>query len=151
MRKIIAATVVGLLVSVSFGSVGVAQEKTAEQLVASKKKANMTYKQLMEIMGKASAMIHEGIIRENQQMVQEGANIILNHPAPKHKPWSIMAEADQKDFKMSLMSFNKLLDGDAALAATEAAKGNWDGASKAAHDLMGSCISCHAMWRAKVK
>lgn len=128
-----------------------ATEQTAEQLVASKQKADMTYKQLMEIMGSASSMIHQGILRENQQMVKEGANIILNHPAPNHKPWSIMQKADQKGFKKSLKFYNKDLDAHAERAATEAAKGNWPEARKAANDLTNSCTTCHAMWRSKVK
>ena len=128
-----------------------AQEKTAEELVASKQKADMTYRQLMEILGAASSMMHEGILRENQQMVKEAANIILNHPAPKHKPWSIMKKADQNGFKKSLKYYNSALDSHAERAATEAAKGDWQEAKNASNDLMNSCTSCHAMWRAKVK
>lgn len=126
-----------------------AEEITAEQLVASKKKADMTYKQLMEIMGDASAMIHKGIIRQNKQMVKKGADLILHHPAPKHKPWSIMAESDQKAFKQSLLSFDKILDKHAFRAAQEAKKENWLEASKSAYELTNSCISCHAAWKHK--
>jgi len=128
-----------------------AGEDAAEDLVASKKKADMTYRQLMEVMGGASAMIHEGIIRENQQMVREGANIIRNHPAPKHKPWTIMEKSDQAAFKQSLLSFNKTLDTHAGRAAKEAAEGRWAKAAEAAHELTNSCVNCHAMWRQKVK
>jgi len=78
-----------LYVSVLFSGIQ-AEEKTAEQLVASKKKADMSYRQLMATMGIGSTMMHEGILRENKQMVKSGANLILHHPAPKHKPWSIM-------------------------------------------------------------
>ena len=35
-----------------------AQEDAAEKMVASKQQADMTYRQLMEILGKASSMIH---------------------------------------------------------------------------------------------
>ena len=45
-----------------------AEEQTAEQLVSSKKKADMSYKQLMATMGNSSSMMHEGILRENKQM-----------------------------------------------------------------------------------
>jgi cyanate lyase len=61
MKRILVVLFGSLLFSLSH-----AEERTAEQLVASKKKADMTYKQLMEIMGDASAMIHKGIIRENK-------------------------------------------------------------------------------------
>ena len=126
-------------------------EMTAEQLVASKTKADMTYRQLMEILGSASSMMHEGIIRENQQMVQEASKIIVGHPAPKHKPWTIMKKEDQKGFKKSLKFYNKDLDTHAERAAMHAAKGDWQEARKASNDLMNACTTCHAMWRTKVK
>jgi len=139
------------LLSIATAHAGGHGEMTAEQLVASKKKADMTYRQLMQIMGKASSMMHEGILRENKQMIKEGANIIVGHPAPKHKPWTIMRKEDHKAFKKTLKSFNKTLDQQAEKVAEEAAKDNWKGANSAAHDLMNSCITCHEMWRAKVK
>ena len=126
-----------------------AQEDAAEKMVASKQQADMTYRQLMEILGKASSMIHEGIIRENQQMVKEGADIVLHHPAPNHKPWTIMQEEDQEGFQQSLLAFDKILDEHAIKAADAAAKADWLAANGALNDLNASCISCHSMWRAK--
>lgn len=146
MKRIMVAVVAGIVAVSSY-----AQDDSAEQLVASKQRADMTYRQLMDILGKASSMIHEGILRENKQMVKEGANIILHHPAPRHKPWSIMDTADQEGFKQSLLSFDKILDAHAQKALEEAAKENWIEASNALSELNASCISCHAMWRQKVK
>lgn len=138
-----------------FASLGLsnacAEEKTAEQLVASLKKADMTYRQLMEVMGRSSSMMHEGIFRENKQMVEVGADFIFTHPAPNHKPWSIMKEADQAAFKQSLLAFDEILDTQTESIVAAAKKENWIEASNSAHDLMNSCISCHAMWRDKVK
>ena len=94
MNKLIATFLICL-----FNTMTYAQQDDAEALVAGKQKAEMTYRQLMEILGRASSLIHEGILRENKQMVKEGANIILNHPAPNHKPWLIMSEADREGFK----------------------------------------------------
>jgi hypothetical protein len=146
VKIIVVALIIGLSTAVSF-----AQEDSAEQLVASKKQADMTYRQLMEILGEASYMIHEGIIRENKQMVRQGADIILHHPAPNHKPWTIMDEADQEGFKQSLLTFDKVLDQHARRAAEEAEKKNWIEASNAMSDLNASCISCHAVWKDKAK
>lgn len=138
-----------------FASLGLsnacAEEKTAEQLVATLKKADMTYRQLMEVMGRSSSMMHEGIFRENKQMVEVGADFIFTHPAPNHKPWSIMKEADQAAFKQSLLAFDEILDTQTESIVAAAKKENWIEASNSAHDLMNSCISCHAMWRDKVK
>jgi len=144
MQKLLFAFVIGLSTATAL-----AQEDAAEQLVASKIQADMTYRQLMEILGEASGVIHMGILRENQQMVRSGADIILNHPAPKHKPWTIMAEKDQEGFKKSLLAFDKIMDEHAGKAAKAAENADWTKANKALNDLNGSCISCHAMWRSK--
>jgi len=146
MKNLIFILVVSL-----FNVTSYAEEMNAEALVASKTKADMTYKQLMEIMGGALTMIHEGIVRENKQMVIEGANIILNHPAPKYKPWIIMRESDQNNFKKSLLSFDKILDAHARRALEEAKNENWVDSNNATHDLTNSCITCHSVWKSKVK
>jgi len=132
-------------------STSYAEKKTAEQLVASMKKADMTYRQLMEVMGRSTSMMHEGILRENKQMVEVGASFILTHPAPNHKPWSIMKKEDQKGFKQSLLAFDKILDIHTEAMVEAAKKEDWIEASKASHQLMNSCVSCHSMWRHKVK
>ena len=128
-----------------------AEEQTAEQLVSSKKKADMSYKQLMATMGNSSSMIHEGILRENKQMVKTGANFILGHPAPNHKPWNIMKKEDQADFKKSLLAYDKILDMHTEAIVAAADKENWTDAGTAANELMHSCISCHALWKNRVK
>jgi hypothetical protein len=118
-------------------------------LVASKQKADMTYRQLMEILGEATSMIQMGIVRENKQMVKTGADMVLYHPAPKHKPWNIMEASDRAGFKQSLLTFDPILDEHAGRAAQAAARGNWTEVSRALADLDRSCIACHAMWRDK--
>ncbi|MCU7834476.1 MAG: hypothetical protein KZQ83_04400 [gamma proteobacterium symbiont of Taylorina sp.] len=128
-----------------------AEKDDAEKLVSSMKKADMTYRQLMEVMVRSSSMMHEGILRENKQMVEVGANFIFTHPAPDHKPWSIMKKEDQVQFKQSLVSFDKILDVHTESIVEASKKENWIEASKAANELMNSCISCHAMWKNKVK
>ena len=130
---------------------GQAEQDAAESMVAGKRKADMSYRQLMEIMGRASATIQEGIMRENKQMVIEGATFILTHPAPNQKPWEIMEEQDQSAFKSTLLAFDKTLDAQATKIQQEAGKNNWTGANRALNEMNGSCIACHAMWRNKVK
>ena len=146
LRILIAILLVSFVASNVF-----AEKDEAEKLVSSKKKADMTYRQLMQVMGRSSSMMHEGILRENKQMVEVGANFILTHPAPNHKPWSIMKKEEQTEFKQSLLSFDKILDTHTESIVNAAKKENWIEASKAAHDLMNSCLSCHTMWRHKVK
>lgn len=128
-----------------------AQEGTAEDLVAGMERADMTYRQLMEVMGGASGMMHEGILRQNPQMVKSGAEVILTHPAPSHKPWSIMPQEKQAGFKSSLVSFDKLLDQYTEATAKAAAQKDWLKASQSLQELNMACVSCHAMWKDEVK
>ncbi|MBK1872642.1 hypothetical protein FE848_05345 [Marinobacter sp. 1-3A] len=128
-----------------------AQGGAAEDLVAGMERADMTYRQLMEVMGGASGMMHEGILRQNPQMVKSGADIILTHPAPSHQPWSIMPEDRQADFKWSLVSFDKLLDQHSEATVEAAAKKDWLKASQSLQELNTACISCHSMWKDEVK
>ena len=125
--------------------------KTAEELVASKKTSDMSYKQLMNILNSGSVMIHQGILIENKQMVIEGTGLILNHAAPKENPWLIMNTQDHEGFKNSLLAYDIVLDNYSRAIAEEAKKEDWLEASKKSHELMNSCIVCHSMWKYKVK
>lgn len=86
MTRLLKNISIGTLAIGMLAGVAHAQEGSAEGLVANMQRADMTYQQLMEIMGTASGMMHEGILRQNQQMVKNGAEMILTHPAPRHDP-----------------------------------------------------------------
>lgn len=122
----------------------------ADQLVASKRQADMTYRQLMELMGSASALIQEGLVRENVEMVHAGTEMIADHPAPNHKPWTIMAASDQAACKQTLVSYDKVLHAESNRIAAAASARDWLTASKSAHDLTTACLTCHVMWKNKV-
>ncbi|MEN8250714.1 MAG: hypothetical protein ABFS32_17405 [Bacteroidota bacterium] len=70
----------------------------------------MTYHQLMEVMVRSSSMMHEGILRENKQMVQVGANFILPIlKAPNHTVTHITI--CQCVTRMHMLSMNIMLHG----------------------------------------
>lgn len=112
------------LVTSLVASIAHAEGQTADQLVAAKRHADMTYRQLMEVMGTASAIIQDGLVRENAEMARMGADVIADHPAPNHKPWTIMAEPEQDTFKQALLSYDKVLDNGATRIAEAAAAGD---------------------------
>lgn len=124
-------------------------DQMAESMVAGMQKADMTYRELMEVMGMASSLMQQGIIRENKQMVWQGANIIFTHPAPKHKPWLIVPKEDRTAFKATLLSFDKVLDKHTESIVAASKQADWLGASQALGELNGACIACHAMWKQK--
>jgi len=126
-------------------------QQDAESLVASKRPADMTYRELMQLLDRALAWIQNGIILENKQLVREGVNHIVHHPAPSHKPWSIMDKADQQGFQQALLTYDKVLDLHANETATAVERSDWFQATEAAARLQGSCVSCHAQWKQKAR
>ena len=128
-----------------------ADTKSAESLVASKRAADMTYRELMQILGRSLTWIQNGIVLENKQLVREGVNHVIHHPAPNHKPWTIMGKADQEGFKQALLVYDPAMGIYANEAAAAAEKGDWFEATAASARLQTSCVSCHAQWKRKVQ
>ncbi len=125
--------------------------RTAEQLVASKKNAEMSYRELMNILGSGTTMVQLGILMENKQMIIEGSGLILNHAAPNEDPWLIMNKQDQEEFKNSLLSYDIILDNYAREIAEKAKEEDWLEVNKKTYELINSCVVCHSLWRHKVK
>ncbi|RCX28010.1 cytochrome c [Thioalbus denitrificans] len=141
-----------LLITALSGVGGVmAQEPptTAEGLVQSMKRADMTYRQLMQMMGEATATMTLGILAENKQMVEQGTHFIFTHPAPNHNPWSIMPAEDQAGFKQALLAFDQILDTHSRALLEAARAGDWAQANQSYNDLTTACITCHEAWREK--
>jgi hypothetical protein len=133
-----------------------AQETTpekAEQLVASKKKSDMTYRQMMQRMGAAYTMIQTGVINQNKALVRLGTSLIEHHPAPKEKPWTIVKPKDRSAFKQTLLSYDKLLHQSAAAIEADLQNGNsdWSAVNQKVFELSNHCISCHAVWKNNLK
>ncbi|WP_044417915.1 hypothetical protein [Halarcobacter anaerophilus] len=145
--KIIETLTLSTLLSVSL----IAQEKTADDLVKSMKKADITYAQLMQGMGMAKNNIDMGIISMNEFLVERGINLIRTHPAPKQKPWYIMAEEDREGFKSMLVYYDKKMDEDVEAIEKAVHKKDWMKALEASQELSNSCISCHMIYKDKVQ
>ena len=128
-----------------------AQNKSADDLVKSKKKEDISYRQLMNGMAMANNNIHTGILSMNKFLVNRGINLIRTHPAPRKKPWIIMAKEDRDGFKSMLVYYDKKMDED--LKAIEKAVNikDWNKAFSAATEFSTSCINCHTAYKNKVK
>ncbi|MEA3354771.1 MAG: hypothetical protein U9Q33_13245 [Campylobacterota bacterium] len=122
----------------------------AEDLVASKDIADITYAQMMRQMGEALKMVQEGIITQNQLLVESGVYLIDSHPAPKEKPWMIMDPKDRDSFKKSLISYDKLLHDATSEVLGSVNEKDWIDANEKLYNLSNHCISCHSVWKEKV-
>jgi hypothetical protein len=148
MHKIVVAIVVGAL---SFSSLPALAQDNAETLVAGMRKAEMTYKELMAIMGRSISMMQDGVITQNRELVEQGANIIFTHPAPDHPPWAIMELQDQDGFKQALLTYDKVLDENTNEILKATRNREWINATAALSQLQTSCVSCHLQWKDKAQ
>lgn len=56
----------------------------------------MSYKELISNMGRSIGMMQEGVLTQNRELIEQGANMIFTHPAPNHSPWAIAQPQDQE-------------------------------------------------------
>jgi hypothetical protein len=133
-------------------STGIAQaQQSAESLLAGKQTVEMTYRELMQILQRALGMMQDGVLLQNQQLVRQGAEIVLHHPAPRTAPWTIVSQDDQEGFKQALLTYDKVLDINTLAVRSASDKADWmDGAARLA-ELQTACVSCHVQWREKVR
>jgi ABC-type nickel/cobalt efflux system permease component RcnA len=124
--------------------------KNVDELVASKQQSQMSYKEMMQHMGEAFSMIQRGVLSQNAGLVQTGAQMIDNHPAPKEKPWSIVKKEHREAFKGTLLAYNDLLHQGAKNIEKAVGQGDWVEINKRAYELSNHCISCHSVWKNKV-
>lgn len=146
MKKLATALIVTALLPLPMQA-----QETAENLVAGMRKAEMTYKELMTIMGKSIGMMQEGVLTQNRELVEQGANIIFTHPAPSHSPWAIMKPEDQGGFKQALVTYDKVLDENTNEILKASRQRDWLAATGALAQLQTSCVSCHLQWKDKAQ
>lgn len=146
MKKIATALIAAALLPMPMYA-----QDSAEKLVAGMRKAEMTYKELMSIMGKSIGMMQEGVLTQNRELVEQGANIIFTHPAPNHSPWAIMKPEDQAGFKQALVTYDKVLDENTNQILKATRQQDWFAATGALSQLQTSCVSCHMQWKEKAQ
>lgn len=122
---------------------------TANDLVSSKIRADITYRQMMQFMGEALKMAQGGAITQNKQIIKSALNMIDNHPAPRTNPWLIMEKKDQKLFKTSLLTYDKLLHNGTKEVLEVLESKDWIKVNQKLFELSNHCVSCHQVWKNK--
>ncbi len=146
-KKILTTLTLGALLTVSLN----AQEKTADDLIKTMKKEDISYRQLMNGMAMAKNNIDTGIISMNKMLVSRGIDFIRTHPAPRKKPWIIMEKDEQAGFKSMLVFYDKKMDEDVDAIEKAVDDKDWLKALEASNELSNSCITCHIAYKDKVK
>lgn len=151
MRSKSQFAIAAITATLSFSPLPTLAQDSAESLVAGMRKAEMSYKELMSIMGRAIGMMQDGVITQNRELVEQGANIIFTHPAPNHAPWAIMTPPDQDGFKQALLTYDKVLDENTREILSATRGRDWLNAVTALSQLQASCVSCHLQWKDKAQ
>lgn len=146
MKKTTAALLIAALLPLAAQA-----QDNAEKLVASMRKAEMSYKELMVIMGKSIGMMQEGVLTQNRELVEQGAHIIFTHPAPNHAPWDIMKPEDKAGFKQALVTYDVVLDEHTNGILKGSRVRDWQAAAGSLSNLQNACISCHMQWKNKAE
>ena len=108
----------------------------------------MTYKQMMQQMGESYKMVQTGVLAQNRDLIELGADLIQNHPAPQTKPWLIMPEEDQEAFRESLIAYDQLLH-QSAHEIIKALDEDIYEVNNKVFEMSNHCVSCHALWQNK--
>jgi len=122
----------------------------ANALVASKKKSDMSYAQMMQQLEKGMELMQSGVINENTALVRLGATLINDHPAPREKPWSIVKDEDREAFKETLLAYDVLLHESVTAVTEELPSKDWAEINQKVFEVTNHCISCHSMWKENV-
>ena len=121
--------------------------KNVQELVKSKEKSDLSYKELMQQFGRAYSMIQKGVIEQDKVTIEIGLDSIDTHPVPKEKPWSIISKDNQEAFKASLLYYDNQLHNNIIDIKESLKTNNWILINQKVFDLSNQCISCHITWK----
>ncbi len=132
-----------------FGSSAVPAHESAafDSLLAQKRKADISFAQLMQIMHQATGMIFDGILYENPEMVALGAHLLAEHPAPAKGPAAAIVPERREEFKNVMPTYDKVFQGTAERVTADASKGRWPDAYAGYREITHACVACHMAWR----
>lgn len=118
-----------------------------DDVLARKRKADITFAELMQIMHQATGMIFDGILYENRELLRTGTSLLENHPAPAKGPGVAIIPERREAFKNVMPTYDELFHGAVDRIEAAAEKGNWQEAYAGYREITDACVTCHAAWR----
>lgn len=128
-------------------SPGLSAHDDFESTFMAKRKADISFAQLMQIMHQATSMMLDGILYENKEMVALGAHLLDEHPAPALGPGVAIVPERRKAFEGVMPAYDKIFHGAAHRVRDAAAKGQWNEAYAGYREITDACVACHDVWR----
>lgn len=118
-----------------------------DSILAKKRKADISFAQLMQVMHQATQMIFDGILFENKEMITLGAHLLDEHPAPARGPAADMVPEKRAEFRNVMPAYDKVFHITADRIRAAAAKGQWQEAYAGYREITDACVACHEAWR----
>lgn len=118
-----------------------------DALLAKKRKADISFAQLMQVMHQATQMIFDGILFENKELAITGARLLDEHPAPARGPAADMVPEKRAEFGGVMPAYDKLFHQAADRIRAAAAQGKWSEAYAGYREITDACVACHEVWR----
>lgn len=115
--------------------------------LAAKRKADISFAQLMQIMHQASAMILDGILSENSEMTALGAHLLAEHPAPAGGPGRAMVPEKREAFREVMPAYDKIFHAATERIVEASSQRRWPEAYAGYREVMDACVACHDAWR----
>lgn len=139
----LAISLLGLGLSVQAHEAG----RSLEEVLASKRKADISFAQLMQVLQQGTEMIFAGIMQENAELVAFGARLIDEHPAPRGGPTVAFVQEKREEIKRVMPVYNQLFHQTAARIRAAAQQGRWQDAYAGYQEIADACVACHVAWR----
>lgn len=155
MKKFLVALAIAMLIipsAVFAAGVEEPKEKTFEQIVKGRAKANITFKELMQIASSETMRMFDGFMRQNYLQIELAANTLDNHPMPAKDvtgpgQWMFLVPEKREEFKAAMPHFEKSVHGYAREAAKLSKEGKWEEGYAAYQKMIAGCVQCHLVFK----
>ncbi len=121
--------------------------RNLDEVLASKRMADISFAQLMQILQQGTEMIFAGIMQENAELVAFGARVLDEHPAPRGGPTVAFVPEKREEIKRVMPAYNQLFHQTAVRIRAAAQQGRWQDAYEGYQEISAACVACHIAWR----
>ncbi|MEZ0361060.1 MAG: hypothetical protein ABWK04_04045 [Hydrogenobacter sp.] len=115
------------------------------------KEQELTLKQVMQMVSLSAQKMLYGFMLSNDALIMEGAKEIAEHPMPKGGPLQYIDPSRREEFLRLMPSFERQVHGSAEEVIRFIKEGKKEEALKAYTDMLQGCMSCHELFRDRIR
>ncbi len=111
----------------------------------------LTLKQVMQMVNLSAQKMLQGFLLSNEALIIEGAKEIAEHPMPKGGPVRYIDPSKREEFARLMPAFEKQVHGSAKEVIRFIKEGKREEAFQAYTNMLQGCMSCHELFRDRIK